>query len=81
MPHTLSSLDPDIPLLNHLGSSKDSGTGSNKKRPRDSDLMKNEQQKSKRLRRNEHGSLEMDEIPEEGDVENSFEGIKFERPP
>ena len=42
--------------------------------------MSNEQHTSKRIRRNEYGSLELEEI-EEDELENSSLGIKFEKLP
>lgn len=42
--------------------------------------MQNEQHASKRIRRNEFGSLELEEIQED-ELENSSLGIKFEKQP
>lgn len=42
--------------------------------------MSNEQHTSKRIRRNEFGSLELEEIQED-ELENSSLGIKFEKQP
>lgn len=89
MPHTLSSFDPDALLMNRLGSSSKE-SNSSKKRGRDeiadcrgarnSNGGNAAQMPSKRLKRNEYGSLIMDEVAEE-EVENSSQSqvIKFER--